>query len=331
MEQETEIRGSRMCYPKDQNEAYFHCKILKLQQEGSTQHISLTEEVGINGQSPMQHPKKRIIDLREIRETRISTLTQTSDVLDDEILDIERSDEDSGLQWNITDSDYPFCSSRMQEVPQSTNRKSIKQRLGRSCRVNYLDHQHRKNRKQRLSPPYQAHRSRRSIKQRLGPPCQNHNPIGRHKTRKPMKENENKVHIPTAMPRIEKHKVRKHVKGNVSESHKGVHARDDVLHSTKRGRTEPPEDSDEFKQLVHGAYVKFIKALNENPAQRRKYTDKGETKNLKCCVCGSKSEDFVDNVSLVMHAFTSRRNRVEHLGLHKALCLLMGWGLDGCF
>ncbi|KAE8693581.1 Detected protein of unknown function [Hibiscus syriacus] len=44
-----------------------------------------------------------------------------------------------------------------------------------------------------------------------------------------------------------------------------------------------------------------------------------------CCVCGSKSEDFVDNVSLVMHAFTSRRHRVEHLGLHKALCLLMGW------
>jgi hypothetical protein len=38
-------------------------------------------------------------------------------------------------------------------------------------------------------------------------------------------------------------------------------------------------------------------------------------------------KDFVDTHSLVMHTFNSRKVglRAEHLGLHKALCVLMGW------
>ncbi|GMI89002.1 hypothetical protein HRI_002569500 [Hibiscus trionum] len=349
MEQETEVLGSRMCYPQDQNEAYFHGEILQLQQDcalgikplpvdddvrtnqGCNQHISSTKELSINSQSPMQRPKKRIIDLRKIRETRFTTLTQTSDVLDDDLLDInyggERSGEDSGLQWNITDSDYQFSSPHIQEFAQPTNRKSIKQRLGRSGRVNHPSPPHGKSIKERLGPPCQAH-----IKPHSSPPCQSRNPIvmsgiGRQKKRKRVMENVNEVHSPIAMPRIERQKLIKPVKENINEFHKGVQARDVISHTVKRGRTEPPEDSDEFKQLIHGAYIKFVKVLNENPAQRRKYTDKGEVKTLKCCVCGSKSEDF-DTLSLVMHAFTSqksRRRRVEHLGLHKALCLLMGW------
>ncbi|KAK8697744.1 hypothetical protein V6N13_113882 [Hibiscus sabdariffa] len=359
MKQETEVLGSRMCYPRDHNDAYFAGEIQQLRQdralgikplpkadddvrtnEGSNQHISSTEEVGINNQSPVQHPKKRIIDLRKIRETRISKLTQTSDVLDGEILDIyygdEGSSENSGLQRNITDSDYQFSSPHIQDFAHPTSRKSIKQRLGRSCRVNHPYPPHGKSIKERLGLPSKAH-DNRTIKPHPGPPCQIRDPtvmpgIGRHITRKPVKENVNDAHSPIAMPRIERHKMSKRgrtepLEENINEFHKGVQAQD-VSHIVKRGRTEPPDDSDEFKQSIHAAYVKFVKVLNENPAQRRKYTNQGEVKTLKCCVCGSKSEDFVSTLSLAMHAFTSQnswRRRVEHMGLHRALCLLMGW------
>ncbi|XVF19503.1 hypothetical protein REPUB_Repub11eG0116100 [Reevesia pubescens] len=160
---------------------------------------------------------------------------------------------------------------------------------------------------QRLGPPCQVHSKRKSIKQRLGLPCHVHNPNG--------------------MPRIGSYTPRKLPKENVNDFHKGVQAQDVDLPDVKRGRTEPPEDSEEFKQLIHDAFDKFVKVLNENPAQRRKYTDKGEAETLKCCVCGSKSKEFVNTLSLVMHAFTLRMvgHRVDHLGLHNALCLLMGW------
>lgn len=41
----------------------------------------------------------------------------------------------------------------------------------------------------------------------------------------------------------------------------------------------------------------------------------------------SNSEEFVGTESLAMHAFTSTTVglRSQHLGLHKALCALMGW------
>lgn len=39
------------------------------------------------------------------------------------------------------------------------------------------------------------------------------------------------------------------------------------------------------------------------------------------------SKDFADVHELVLHAYTSQNAelRVDHLGLHKALCVLMGW------
>ncbi|CAK7329314.1 unnamed protein product [Dovyalis caffra] len=54
----------------------------------------------------------------------------------------------------------------------------------------------------------------------------------------------------------------------------------------KHAKTEAPKDSDEFMQLVHRAFLKFSKLLNENSANRRKYLEKGGNDNLKCCVCG---------------------------------------------
>ncbi|XWS52843.1 hypothetical protein CRYUN_Cryun11dG0107100 [Craigia yunnanensis] len=339
MEQETEVLASRMNHPQDQKGAFFHGESQQLQRdcslesyplpkqdddvcvtEGGTQLNSATEELGINSQSSKTHPKKRVIDLRKIRESRISTLTRTSDASDDEILDIgyggeQLSDGDfkqllllrnSGFeppkderdilfdelpsQRNIIDYDHQLSFPYMREFAQPSNRKNIKHRLGPSCQVHNPNPSNRK-----------------SIKQRLGPPCQVHNPKG--------------------MPGVERHKTRKLLKENIYDFQEEVHARDIDLPDVKRGRTEPPEDSEEFKQLIHVAFVKFVKVLNENPAQRRKYTEKGEAETLKCCVCGSKSKEFVNTLSLVTHAFTSRivGHRVDHLGLHKALCLLMGW------
>lgn len=43
--------------------------------------------------------------------------------------------------------------------------------------------------------------------------------------------------------------------------------------------------------------------------------------------CFSNSKEFEDTLSLAQHAFMSRKvgSKSEHLGLHKALCVLMGW------
>ncbi|MED6205232.1 hypothetical protein PIB30_016027 [Stylosanthes scabra] len=55
---------------------------------------------------------------------------------------------------------------------------------------------------------------------------------------------------------------------------------------SKRSKTEPPEDSKEFKQLVQNAFFKFVKLLNENPSQRRKYIDREGIDTLRCTLCG---------------------------------------------
>jgi len=45
----------------------------------------------------------------------------------------------------------------------------------------------------------------------------------------------------------------------------------------------------------------------------------------------SNSKDFVDTLSLAQHTVMSSKGsfRAEHLGLHKALCVLMGWNSAG--
>ncbi|KAI3992369.1 hypothetical protein MKX01_030090 [Papaver californicum] len=91
-------------------------------------------------------------------------------------------------------------------------------------------------------------------------------------------------------------------------------------------KSDVPEDSEEFKLLVQRAFLQFSKQLNENPAQRKRFLEQGKCRVL-CSVCGSLSKDFADTQSLVRHAFTSLKVglRADHLGLHKALCVLMGW------
>ncbi|KAL0460083.1 UNVERIFIED_CONTAM: hypothetical protein Slati_0635500 [Sesamum latifolium] len=92
-------------------------------------------------------------------------------------------------------------------------------------------------------------------------------------------------------------------------------------------KAEPPENSQDFKQLVQSAFFKFLKQINETPMKRRNYMEQGKVGSLKCIVCGSNSEEFVETESLAVHAFTCEKVglRSQHLGLHKALCVLMGW------
>ncbi|PIN25402.1 hypothetical protein CDL12_01837 [Handroanthus impetiginosus] len=92
-------------------------------------------------------------------------------------------------------------------------------------------------------------------------------------------------------------------------------------------KPEPPENSEEFKQLVQSAFLKFLKQINQTPTKRKKYTEQGKAGSLMCIVCSSNSDEFAETESLAMHAFTSKKVglRSQHLGLHKALCVLMGW------
>ncbi|KAJ6909161.1 hypothetical protein NC652_020209 [Populus alba x Populus x berolinensis] len=94
------------------------------------------------------------------------------------------------------------------------------------------------------------------------------------------------------------------------------------------GEAEPPEGSEEFKQLVDEAFLLYSKRLNLNSALRRRYKEQGKAGSLFCIVCGkSSSKEFMAAQNLVQHAFMSHKIglRAQHLGLHKAICVLMGW------
>lgn len=53
--------------------------------------------------------------------------------------------------------------------------------------------------------------------------------------------------------------------------HRPVGRSDSLKSKVKQEEKEPPEDSEEFKQRVHNAFLKHYKSLNEKPAQQRKY------------------------------------------------------------
>ncbi|KAM5569392.1 hypothetical protein ABKV19_016758 [Rosa sericea] len=78
------------------------------------------------------------------------------------------------------------------------------------------------------------------------------------------------------------------------------------------------------------AFLYFAKVINENGAQKKIYIEDGKQGRLNCLACGTtgrSAKDFPDMHSLIMHSYNtdSADIRVDHLGLHKALCVLMGW------
>lgn len=91
---------------------------------------------------------------------------------------------------------------------------------------------------------------------------------------------------------------------------------------------QPSEDTEEFKQLVNEAFLKYTKSLNLSQSVRRRYKEQGNAGSLFCIVCGrSYSKEFLNTERLVNHCFMCHKARLrsEHLGLHKAVCVLLGW------
>ncbi|RDY13861.1 Protein SUPPRESSOR OF protein SILENCING 3-like protein, partial [Mucuna pruriens] len=84
-------------------------------------------------------------------------------------------------------------------------------------------------------------------------------------------------------------------------------------------------DQDALKK----AFLQFAKIINENALQKRSYLEDGKQGRLHCLACGTgrSAKDFPDMHALIMHTYNSDSAdlRVDHLGLHKALCVLMGW------
>ncbi|KAG9451994.1 hypothetical protein H6P81_004898 [Aristolochia fimbriata] len=78
---------------------------------------------------------------------------------------------------------------------------------------------------------------------------------------------------------------------------------------------------------IKRAFLRFTKSLNESASQRKSYLEDGKYSPLQCLACGRSSKDYKDVHALVMHAYNSSdaASRSDHLGLHKALCVLKGW------
>ncbi|XP_062091845.1 uncharacterized protein LOC133797802 isoform X2 [Humulus lupulus] len=55
--------------------------------------------------------------------------------------------------------------------------------------------------------------------------------------------------------------------------------------------SEPNEDSEEFKLLVHEAFLKYAKRLSVNPAVQRRYREDGKAGSLFCIVCGRSGDN----------------------------------------
>ncbi|GAB2277017.1 hypothetical protein Dimus_011725 [Dionaea muscipula] len=91
---------------------------------------------------------------------------------------------------------------------------------------------------------------------------------------------------------------------------------------------DPSEETESFKQMVHTEFLNFYKKLNENTDVRKLYKEDGKAGSLFCMVCGRRSsKEFLNTQRLVIHAYMSRKAnlRAQHLGLHKAVSVLMGW------
>ncbi|XP_074292321.1 uncharacterized protein LOC141619193 [Silene latifolia] len=75
------------------------------------------------------------------------------------------------------------------------------------------------------------------------------------------------------------------------------------------------------------AFLRFVKVIYENGDLRQKLLDNGKRGPVQCLACTGSSKHFPDVHSLVMHAHKpdNADSQVDHLGLHRALCALMGW------
>ncbi|KAL8105096.1 uncharacterized protein LOC141677915 [Apium graveolens] len=75
------------------------------------------------------------------------------------------------------------------------------------------------------------------------------------------------------------------------------------------------------------AFLHFVKVVNEDSGLRKRFLANGKQGPVACVACRRSTKDFPDMHGLIMHTHNpdSAELLVDHLGLHKALCILMGW------
>ncbi|XP_019151067.1 PREDICTED: uncharacterized protein LOC109147865 [Ipomoea nil] len=86
-----------------------------------------------------------------------------------------------------------------------------------------------------------------------------------------------------------------------------------------------PEGPNKFDLQVQKFFLIFTKKVNEDLPTRKSYKEKGRAGGLICLVCGKRQ--FRDAQSLGAHCFMTQKLdlKAKHLGLLKAVCVLMGW------
>lgn len=119
--------------------------------------------------------------------------------------------------------------------------------------------------KKRLGP------ARRSVKQRLGPAPNAGKSLGLS---------------PKVKKKLPWFKIQKEMTQEKFEENLNVQELKSLEVKKQNARTEPPEDSEEFMLRVQNAFLKFVKVLNENSTNRRKYLDQGGAGSMKCSICG---------------------------------------------
>ncbi|KAI9157787.1 hypothetical protein LWI28_028111 [Acer negundo] len=122
------------------------------------------------------------------------------------------------------------------------------------------------------------------------------------------------------------HKVWK----RIQDFHEDVHENDGNTSEDQLNlaELESSEESEEFKEVVHKFFLEYSKKLNVNSSVQRRYKALGKAGSLFCIACGRRfSKEFMNTQGLIRHTLMSRRVglRARHLGLHKAICALLGW------
>ncbi|KAG4984306.1 hypothetical protein AAZX31_10G235700 [Glycine max] len=100
-------------------------------------------------------------------------------------------------------------------------------------------------------------------------------------------------------------------------------------HSRLDGLSNSTRHSQVDQDALKKSFCNFSKLINENVSQKRTCLEDGKQGRLHCLACGTgrSAKDFPDMHALIMHTYNpdNADSRVDHLGLHKALCVLMGW------
>ncbi|KAM7522496.1 hypothetical protein LguiA_012398 [Lonicera macranthoides] len=165
--------------------------------------------------------------------------------------------------------------------PHSSQGRDIKKRLGPGPQDSHVSHPLGKNKsllKNRLGPRLPntrvSHSSLKNdkalLKKRLGP--------GPQKFR---------FSLPWLNPYPHRRFPRKiQIDGSDGDLHNEGGDGDPLEGNLIVEKAEPPECSEDFKQLVHHAFLRFVKQLNENSGQRRRHEEQGKAGTLKCSICG---------------------------------------------